>query len=90
MISIDVRTVLGRKRTMTEPTEQTTAELIAELNADLRARDPVHAMKQHIRLDVLNEVRQRIAEQSRTDDTHAEIYGRVEAIIADLAQPALA
>lgn len=90
MISIDVRTVLGRKRTMTEPTQQTTAELIAQLNADLRARDPVRAMKQQIRLKALDEVRVRVSAQRLTDDAHDEAYRRVESIIADLAQPALA
>jgi hypothetical protein len=90
MISVDVRTVLGKERTMTEPTEQTTAELIAELNADLRARDPMKAMKQQIRLKALDEVRVLVSEQRLADDAHAETYRRVESIIADLAQPALA
>jgi hypothetical protein len=74
---------------MTQAREQTSDELIAELNADLRARDPMRAMKQEIRLKTLDEVRQRVSEQ-RLADAHADIYHQVEAIIKDLEQPALA
>lgn len=75
---------------MTEATVQTNAELIAELNADLRARDPMHTMKQQIRLKALDQVRQRVSEQCLADDTHGDIYHQVEAIITDLEQPGLA
>lgn len=74
---------------MTQAREQTSDELIAELNADLRARDPMRAMKQEIRL-TLDQVRQRVSEQRVADDAHADIYHQVEAIIKDLEQPALA
>jgi hypothetical protein len=75
---------------MTQAREQTSDELIAELNADLRARDPMRAMKQEIRLKTLDQVRQRVSEQRVADDAHADIYHQVEAIIKDLEQPGLA
>jgi hypothetical protein len=90
MISVDVRTMLRRERTMTQATEQTSDELIAELNADLRARDPMRAMTQQIRLRTLDQVRQRVSQQRGADDTHADIYRQVEAIITDLEHPPLA
>ena len=75
---------------MTQPKDQTTDELIAELNARLRARDPMHVMKQQIRVRTLGEVRLRVRGQRLTDETHAEVYDRVETIIEELEQPLLA
>jgi hypothetical protein len=69
---------------MTKTKKQTYEQLIAELNANLRTRDPMLIMKQQIRSQTLKEVRERVSQQRATDQTHADIYDRVQAIIEDL------
>jgi hypothetical protein len=80
---------LRKGRMMTPAKVQTNDELIAELNAKLRARDPMQIMKQQIRLKTLNEVRERVSERRLTDETHADAYDHVDAIIKDLEYPVL-
>ena len=70
---------------MTKAPEQTSQELMAELNAGLRARDPMRIMKQQIRLKTLAEVRQRLSEQRvAADDTTFDIYPHVDTMLEDL------
>jgi hypothetical protein len=69
---------------MTKTKKQTYEQLIAELNANLRTRDPMLIMKQQIRSQTLKEVRERVSQQRATDQTHADIYDHVQAIIEDL------
>jgi hypothetical protein len=85
IISVDVPTMLKRQRTMTNEHQQTNQELMAELNAGLRARDPMRIMKQQIRLKTLAEVRQRLSEQRvASDDTTFAMYPHVDAMLEDL------
>jgi hypothetical protein len=44
------------------PKKQTTPKLIAQLNAELRTRDPHEVMRQLIRNQVLDEIEQRIGD----------------------------
>lgn len=91
IISVDVPTVLRKGRTMTKAPQQTSQELMAELNAGLRARDPMRIMKQQIRLKTLAEVRKRLSEQRvEPDDTTFDIYPHVDTMLEDLErlQPA--
>ena len=70
---------------MTSAKQRTTAALIAELNAELHARDPMRIMKQQIRSKTLDEVRLRISEQRvASDDTTFDIYPRMDVILDDL------
>jgi hypothetical protein len=85
IISVDVPTMLRKGRTMTKAPEHTNQELMAELNTELRARDPMRIMKQQIRLKTLAEVRQRLSEQRvASDDTTFDMYPRVDAMLEDL------
>jgi hypothetical protein len=85
MISVDVPTMLRKGRTMTIDHAQTSDELMAELNAGLRARDPIRIMKQQIRLKTLAEVRQRLSEQRVAwDDTTFDMYPHIDAMLEDL------
>jgi beta-phosphoglucomutase-like phosphatase (HAD superfamily) len=85
IISVDVPTMLKRRRTMMNEHQQTSDELIAELNGGLRARDPMRIMKQQIRLKTLAEVRQRLSEQRvLSDDTTFDMYPHVDAMLDDL------
>jgi len=84
-ISVDVATTLKRGTTMTTVRQKASDELMAELNAQLRARDPMRIMKQQIRLNTLGEVRQRLSTQRvAPGDTAFDIYPHVEGIIEDL------
>ena len=86
-ISVDVASALskGRMMTTTRQRKQTSDELIVELNAQLRARDPMRIMKQQIRLKTLDEVRRRLSEQRvSSGETAFDIYPQVEGIIEDL------
>jgi hypothetical protein len=74
---------------MTTMRERASDELMAELNAGLRARDPMRIMKQQIRLKTLGEVRQRLSEQRvAPDDTAFDFYPHVEGILEDLERQA--
>jgi hypothetical protein len=85
IISVDVPTMLKRRTTMTNEHQQTNDELMAELNAGLRARDPMRIMRQQIRLKTLAEVRLRLSEQRvASDDTTFDIYPHVDAMLEDL------
>ncbi len=64
--------------------QQTTDELIAELNADLRARDPMQIMKQQMRRTALDEIRHRVGEKRLADTDRADSYLELEEIIKDL------
>jgi hypothetical protein len=87
IISVDVPTVLRRGRAMTTARQQASADLIAELNAELRTRDPMRIMKQQIRLKTLEEVRQRLSEQRVTPgETAFDIYPHVDGIIEELGR----
>jgi hypothetical protein len=89
IISVDVPTVLRRDRTVTKADKRTSDNLIAELNAGLRARDPMRIMKQQIRLKTLAEVRQRVSEQRVAPGATAfDIYPHVEGILEDLERGA--
>jgi hypothetical protein len=44
------------------PKKQTTPKLIAQLNAELRTRDPHEVMRRLVRNQVLDEIEQRIAD----------------------------
>ncbi len=85
-ISIEVPTVLRRGRVMTTAKQRTTtAELIAELNAELRERDPMRIMKQQIRSKTLDDVRLLVSEQrAASDDALVDMYPRIDAILNDL------
>jgi hypothetical protein len=83
--------MLRRGRTMAAARQQSSDELIVELNAELRARDPMRIMKQQIRLKTLDEVRQRLSEQRvAPGDTAFDMYPHVEGIIEDMERQALA
>src|ERR1044071_8725272 len=85
IISVAVPTMLKRRTTMTIDHQQTNEEYLAELNAGLRARDPMRIMKQQIRLTTLAEVRQRLSEQRvAPDDTTFDMYPRLDAMLEDL------
>jgi hypothetical protein len=85
IISVEVPTVLRRERTMTTARRQASDKLIAELNTQLRTRDPMRIMKQQIRLKTLDEVRERLSQQRvAPGDTAFDIYPYVEGIIDDL------
>ena len=85
IISVDVLTILRKGRTMIKAPEQTNQELMAELNAGLRARDPMRIMKQQIRLKALDEVRQRLeAERVAPGDSAFDMYPRMAGILEDL------
>jgi hypothetical protein len=74
---------------MTRAGQRTSDELIAELNAELRARDPMRIMKQQIRLKTLDEVRHRISEQRvAPGETAFDIYPHMEGILEDLERQA--
>jgi hypothetical protein len=83
--------MLRRGRTMAAARQQSSDELIVELNAELRARDPMRIMKQQIRLKTLDEVRQRLSEQRvAPGDTAFDMYPHVEGIIEDMERQAQA
>jgi len=85
IISVDVPTMLRKARTMTINNAQTNEEYIAELNAGLRARDPMRIMKQQIRLKTLAEVRRRLSEQRvASDDTTFDMYPHIDAMLEDM------
>lgn len=67
--------------------ERTNGDLIAELNAELRARDPMQVMKRQIRSRLLDEMRQRVNEMRMADTGRADIYLQLEEIIDDLGRP---
>lgn len=67
--------------------ERTNGDLIAELNAELRARDPMQVMKRQIRSRLLDEMRQRVSEMRMADTGRADIYLQLEEIIDDLGRP---
>jgi hypothetical protein len=65
--------------------QRASRELMAELNVQLRSRDPMRIMKQQIRLKTLAEVRQRLTEQRvAPGETVFDIYPHVEGIIEEL------
>ena len=70
--------------------QQTNDELIAELNAGLRARDPMEVMKRQMRLKVLGEIRERVNQKRLGDTERADSYLVLEEIIKDLERPGLA
>lgn len=72
---------------MTQATEQTSHELMAELNADLRARDPMQIMKRQMMVKALAEIRQRVDKQRSSDPERADMYLQLEEIIRDLERP---
>jgi hypothetical protein len=90
IISVDVPTVLRRKRRMTTMRQrvlrqQASDALIAELNADLRSRDPMRIMKQQIRLKTIDEIRQRLdTERVAPGDSAFDMYPRMAGILDDL------
>lgn len=70
---------------MTKAPQQTNQELMAALNAGLRARDPMRIMKQQIRLKTIAEVRQRVdAERVAAGDSAFDLYPRMAGILEDL------
>jgi hypothetical protein len=84
---VDVPTMLRKGRTMTIDHQQTSEEYIAELNAGLRARDPLRIMKQEIRLQTIAEVRERLVDMRVAGhDTAFDIYPRVDGILEQMAE----
>ena len=85
IISVDVPTMLRKGGTMTKAPKQSNQELLAELNAGLRARDPMRIMKQQIRLKTIDEIRQRLdAERVAPGDSAFDMYPRMAGILDDL------
>ena len=74
---------------MAKATEQTSDELMAELNADLRARDPMQVMKRQIMVKALADISHRVDQQRSSDPTRADMYRRLDEIIRDLSDPVL-
>jgi hypothetical protein len=64
---------------------QASDELMAGLNAELRARDPHRIMTQQIRLATITEVRLRLDEEHvLPGDRASDIYPRVAGILDEL------
>lgn len=74
---------------MAKATERTGDELMAELNADLRARDPMQIMKRQIMVKALADIRQRVDAQRSSDPQRADMYLQLDEIIRDLSGPDL-
>ena len=89
-ISVEVASVLRKERKMTTMRERAmreraSDELIAELNAGLRARDSMRIMKQQIRLQTLAEVRERLVDlQVAHDDSTFDLYPRVDGMLEQM------
>jgi len=77
-------TTLERRELMALAKQRTNDDLMAELNADLRARDPMQVMKRQMRLRLLDEMRHRVNEMRMADTRRADLYLQLEEIINEL------
>ena len=73
-----------RRELMALAKQRTNDDLMAELNADLRARDPMQVMKRQMRLRLLDEMRHRVTEMRMADTRRADLYLQLEEIINEL------
>lgn len=89
-ISVEVANRLRKEVTMTTMREramrqQASDNLMAELNAGLRARDSMRIMKQQLRLQTLAEVRERLVDlRVAHGDSTLDLYPRIDGMLEQM------